>query len=257
MDAVLAYDTKSQQVKPLWPDADVIVGNPPFLGGKKLRSAVGDHYVDDLFALYAGRVPREADLVCYWFERARTRIASGETKRSGLLATQGIRGGANRKVLERIKETGDIFMAWSDRPWVLDGAAVHVSLIGFDDGTEQTKVLDGVPVPTINADLSSALDLTASQRLAENKGLAFQGPVVVGPFDIPPDTASKLLAQPNLHGHPNSEVIFPVVNAADITGRPRGWCIIDFGQRSLEEAGLYEAPFEYIKLSFRVNTGWL
>ena len=68
---------------------------------------------------------READLVCYWFERARAQIAAGKAKRAGLLATQAIRGGANRKVLERIKETGDIFWAWSDRPWILEGAAVR------------------------------------------------------------------------------------------------------------------------------------
>ena len=48
--------------------------------------------------------------------------------------TTSIRGGANRKVLERIKETGDIFWAQSDHNWILDGAAVHVSMIGFDSG---------------------------------------------------------------------------------------------------------------------------
>ncbi len=71
----------------------------------------------------------EADLVCYWFERTRAQIAAGKAKRAGLLATQAIRGGANRKVLERIKETGDIFWAMSDQDWVLDGATVHVSMV--------------------------------------------------------------------------------------------------------------------------------
>ena len=59
---------------------------------------------------------------------------------------QGIRGGANRKVLERIKETGDIFFAESDRDWVLDGANVHVSMVGFDDGEQTRRILDGKPV---------------------------------------------------------------------------------------------------------------
>ncbi len=63
-------------------------------------------------------------------------IEAGKAKRAGLLATQAIRGGANRRVLERIKETGDIFWAGVDRDWVLDGAAVHVSMVGFDDGSE-------------------------------------------------------------------------------------------------------------------------
>ncbi len=78
------------------------------------------------------QVPREADLVCYWFERSRELLSVNKVGRADVIATQGIRGGANRKVLERIKETGDIFMADADRNWILNGAAVHVSLIGFD-----------------------------------------------------------------------------------------------------------------------------
>ena len=127
--------------EPEWPAVDVIVGNPPFLGGNKIRKELGDEYVEALFKLYEGRVPAFADLVCYWFEKARAQIAAGKAKRVGLLATQAIRGGANRKVLERIKETGDIFWAQSDRVWILDGATVHVSMVGFDDGGETTREL--------------------------------------------------------------------------------------------------------------------
>ena len=246
-DAVLAADDEGRPVEPAWPAADIIIGNPPFLGGKRLRSELGDDYVDRLFTLYDGRVPREADLVTYWFERARALIAEGEVQRAGLLATQAIRGGANRRVLERIKATGDIFMAWSDRKWVLDGAAVQVSMVGFDAGAEDTYTLDSEPVKTINANLTSALDLTQAQRLSENRGICFQGPVVVGPFDINPALAREFLAHPNPHGRPNADVIFPVANAADITRHGRGWNIIDFGQRSEIEASLYEAPFEYVR----------
>ena len=117
MDAILAGD-RGQGTgvrEPEWPAVDVIVGNPPFLGGNKIRKELGDEYVEALFKLYEGRVPAFADLVCYWFEKARAQIAAGKAKRVGLLATQAIRGGANRKVLERIKETGDIFWAQSDR----------------------------------------------------------------------------------------------------------------------------------------------
>ena len=72
-------------------------------------------------------------------------LAESRVKRVGLLATQGIRGGANRRVLQRIKDTGDIFMAYSDRPWVLEGAAVRVSIVGFDDGSEHYRTLNGKP----------------------------------------------------------------------------------------------------------------
>lgn len=247
MDAILTHDEQGRPVEPEWPSADCAVGNPPFLGDKKMRAELGDKYVDDLRALYADRIPGQSDLVCYWFEKARAMIEAGKLKRAGLLATQGIRGGANREVLERIKRSGDIFMAWSDRPWILDGAAVRVSMIGFDNGEEKSRALDGASAITINADLTASHDLTTAQRPQENLGICFQGPVVVGPFDIEPDKAHQMLKQPNPHRRPNSEVVFPMMNGFDITHRERGWYIIDFGSRSLDEAALYESPFEYVK----------
>jgi len=104
----------------------------------------------------------------------------------GLLATQGIRGGANREVLDRIKESGDIFWAESDRNWVLEGANVHVSMVGFDDGTETSRILDGQAVEEIYSDLSSSVDLTGVAKIAENSGVAFIGTQkgVVGQFEI-------------------------------------------------------------------------
>ena len=251
MDAILAYDAHGKPLEPEWHEADFIVGNPPFLGGKLLRTNLGDQYVDDVFALYDGRVPREADLVCYWFEKARALIRAGKLKRAGLLATQGIRGGANRKVLERIKQTGDIFMAWSDREWILDGAAVHVSMIGFDDGAEKSRALNGAPAQNINADLSASHDLTTAKPLAENANLAFQGPVKVGKFELENAVAKAMLRSPNPNGRSNAEVVRPWMNGADITRRPRNMWIIDFGEMSLEEACLFEAPFEYLKKNIR------
>ena len=248
MDAILAHDENGNPTEPAWPEADVIVGNPPFLGGKRMRSELRDEYVDDLFTLYRDRVPREADLVCYWFERTRKQIEAREIRRVGLLATNSIRGGANRRVLSRIKETGDIFFAESDRPWIHNGAAVRVSMVGFDDGSETMKVLDGVPAEVINSDLTGSLDLTEARILAENRRIAFQGPVVVGPFDISARMAQEMLTViGNPNGRPNSDVIFPVVNASDIVRRSRGWYIVDFGQRSLEDAALYEGPFEHVR----------
>ena len=103
---------------------------------------------------------RESDLACYWHEQARRRIEAGATKRAGLLATNSIRGGANRTTLNRVKETGDIFMAWSDEPWVVEGAAVRVLIVGQDDGSEMERRLDGEPVGGINSNLTSGVDVT-------------------------------------------------------------------------------------------------
>ena len=248
MDAILDYDEEGNPVEPAWPEADVIIGNPPFLGGKKLRTELGDKYVEDLFALYEDSVPHEADLVCYWFERAQAQIEGTKTKRAGLLATNSIRGGANRKVLERIRESGDIFWAQSDREWILDGAAVNISMVGFDSGVEESRILDDRVVPTINSDLTGAIDLTQAQRLSENAGIAFMGDTKGGSFDIPEDVAQRMLNAPlNPNRRPNSDVISPWINGSDITRRPRGMWIIDFGVDMPEqEAALYEVPFEYV-----------
>ena len=75
------------------------------------------------------------------------------------------------------------------------------------------------------------------------------GTTKVGAFDLDPETARKMLAAPlNPNGRPNSDVVRPWVNALDITRRPRGMYIIDFGvDMPEEEAALYEMPFEYLR----------
>jgi hypothetical protein len=233
--------------EPEWPAVDFIIGNPPFLGDKLMRRELGDDYVDRLRALYADRIPGQSDLCCYWFEKARAHIAEGKCKRAGLLATQGIRGGANREVLKRIKESGDIFWAESDRPWILDGANVHVSMVAFDNGDDTIRILDGKPVPTINPNLTGTADVTQSRPLHAESRLSFQGPVRVGRFDIDYQTAIMMMNRPNPHGLPCSDVIRPLRNGMDITKRPREAFVIDFDGRAEAESARYEAPFERLK----------
>ncbi|MGC9397087.1 MAG: class I SAM-dependent DNA methyltransferase, partial [Anaerolineae bacterium] len=249
MDAILAFDADGRPVEPEWPEADVIIGNPPFVGGNKIRQELGDKYVDSLFSLYAARVPAAADLVCYWFEKARASIEKAITNRAGLLATNSIRGGANRKVLERIKETGNIFWAQSDRDWVLEGAAVNVSMVGFDNGSETVRVLDGRQIEEINPDLTAALNLTLARKLKENSRICFRSDEKGGPFDIDAQTAMQMLSAPlNPNGRPNSDVVRPYFNAYDVLRGARNMWVIDFGcDMPFEEAILYEAPFEYVK----------
>lgn len=147
-DAILDLADPDNPKEAEWPAADFIIGNPPFLGQAWMRERLGDEYQDAVYTVYDDRLPKTSDLCCYWFERARGEIAAGKAQRAGLLATQGIRGGANRTALQRIKRDGDIFMAYPDRDWVLDGATVHVSIIGFDgvvgfDGDEKERLFDG------------------------------------------------------------------------------------------------------------------
>jgi type II restriction/modification system DNA methylase subunit YeeA len=232
-----------------WPEADVVVGNPPFLGGKRLRRSLGDAYVDRLFAAFVGRVPAEADFVVYWFEKARSLLQRKRPKRAGLVATQAIRRGANRKVIDRLCEVSTIYEAWEDEPWVVEGAAVRVSLICFGVEVDAQSRLNGQVVPEIHSDLSgSSTDLTKAARLGENVNVCFQGPVKVGAFNIPGGLAREWLLMPlNPNGRSNADVLRPWANGRDFTGRPSDTWIIDFGDMTETDAALFEAPFEYVR----------
>ena len=251
-DAILTPEGE----EPEWPEADVVIGNPPFLGGKLLIASLGEEYVSKVFSTYKGRVPAEADLVTYWFVKAGEHIKSGKAKRAGLVATNSIRGGANRRALQAATDARPIFEAWSDEPWVVDGAAVRVSLICFScvDGEPVLEArLDGRPVDEIHADLTAksggaGIDLTEAKRLSLNSGVAFMGDTKGGSFDVSGDLARTWLRLPtNPNGRPNADVLKPWTNGMDVVRRPTGKWIVDFGwEMSQAEAALYESPFTYV-----------
>ena len=252
-DAILTPDGG----EPEWPDSNAIIGNPPFLGGKLLISNLGEEYVSTLFRVYERRVPREADLVCYWFVKAGERLGGKTSKRVGLVATNSIRGGANRRALERATHGRPIFDAWSDEPWVIDGAAVRVSLVCFSEADGELapdRRLDGETVDEIYTDLTArrggaGIDLTKARRLAQNAGAAFMGDTKGGPFDVPGDLAREWLREPaNPNGRPNSDVLKPWMNGMAVTRRPADKWIVDFGWEMEEgDAALYESPFQHIR----------
>ncbi|HNB26545.1 MAG TPA: class I SAM-dependent DNA methyltransferase [Alphaproteobacteria bacterium] len=249
-DALLAENGMKEAE---WPKADYIIGNPPFLGDRKMIRGLGETYVDVLRRKYEGRIPGGADLVCYWFGKAGECISSNKTKRAGLVATNSIRGGANRKVLDRIVEQTEIFEAWDDEPWVLDGAAVRVSLVCFGESEGQAPQLNGREVGGILSDLTaineeSGLDITKARPLDENADTAFIGTQKNGPFDIPGDQARRMLEQAlNPNGKPNTDVIRPWINGSGIVQQRDDRWIIDFGPRmSEQDAALYERPFEHV-----------
>ena len=252
-DAILTPESG----EPEWPAADVVIGNPPFLGGKLLNTHLGEDYVSRIFKVYAGRVPAETDLVCYWFVKAGEHLDALRAKRVGLVSTNSIRGGANRRALQTAIEGCSIFEAWSDEPWVIDGAAVRVSLVCFarpEDGPAPERRLDGELVDAVHADLTArrggaGVDLTGVQRLYRNMGVAFMGDTKGGPFDVPGSQARRWLREPaNPNGRPNSDVLGPWMNGMDVTRRSADKWIVDFGwDMAQEEAALYEAPFQHAK----------
>ena len=245
-DAILGPDGG----EPDWPEADVVIGNPPFLGDRVMRGGLGHEYTERLRRTYRGAVPASADLVCYWFRKAGKLVAEGKLARAGLVATNSIRGGNNRAVLDRIVADSAIFYAWSDEPWVIDGAAVRVSLVSFaPKGAGLPVILDGAAAAHINPDLTSGgLDLTRAARLTANRAIAFLGVNKNGAFDIPGDVAREWLRLPaNPNGRPNADVLKPRIVGMDLVRRSSGQWIIDFGASMTEaEAALYEAPFAHV-----------
>ncbi len=265
-DAVL----NEEGTEPQWPQVDFIVGNPPFLGDKKMIYGLGEEYVTQLRRLYKARVPGGADLVTYWFEKARTQLEDKKAKAAGLVATNSIRGGANRQVLDRIQNTGRIFDAWCDEPWVNEGAAVRVSLVCFapdwhtetfigENQLHRPALLNGKPVGEIYPDLTGSekangrMNLTVAKPLVENQGVSFIGTQKNGPFNIPGHLAREWLQLPaNPNGCPNSDVLRPWANGIDIVRRPTDTWIIDFGTgMSAEQAAFYEQPFEYARQTIK------
>ena len=263
--------TRSTMREANWPAVDAIVGNPPFLGGSKKRRELGDEYFNGLASVYdtnSERVPSGADLVCYWFEKARAHIEQGKARYAGLVATQAIRGGSNRKVLMRIAGTTPFYEAWSNEEWINNGAAVRVSLVCFSHYRPSCeKVLNNKKVSEIYADLSGFImqpesdepnspwgvsvakysDITKAKSLTENKGIAFQGPVKVGWFEIPNEQSLQWLVTPNPNGLSNSRVLRPWANGQDITSRLTNTWIIDFGiDMPEQESALFELPFAHV-----------
>lgn len=229
-----------------WPQTDFIVGNPPFLGSKTFRrSGFADAYLNALYGEH--RIPNTSDLVCYWFDHASAAIAATPSLRVGLIATQGIRGGNSRYVLEQIALHGRIVSAWSDRPWVLDGAQVRVSIVCFTSKSDEAQELDGTRVNQIPASLQSGFDTNLMKQLPGYSNLIFMGTTKGGAFDLDHDIARKMLADPNPIGTSNINVLRPWMNAGHLVRRSVGKWIIDYGADTPESSACnYESPFEYL-----------
>lgn len=231
----------------VWPTAEAIVGNPPYLGAKLMKRKLGVDETNAIRELYAKRLPGFTDLVCYWFENARDMIDNGRAKRAGFVATNSIRKNTNLPVVKRIVATTRIFNAWPEEKWTIDGAAVDVSLICFGESDGLT-FLNGNVVEHINADITTGLDLTKAGALQENNDGAFLGIQKSGPFDVPGTIARDWLQEPfNPNGRPNSDVLRPYWNGDDVTGVPRDMWLIDLPIGSTEAtAAQFASPFKHL-----------
>ncbi|MEX5577738.1 class I SAM-dependent DNA methyltransferase [Pseudophaeobacter sp. A-200-2] len=247
-DAVLAPDGSKAD----WPEADVVVGNPPFLGASKILGELGEEYTRALRSAWGGEVPGFADLVCYWFAKCYSQMKQGRLNAAGLVSTNSIRGGANREVLKPIVRDFHIDNAWSDEEWTVEGAAVRVSMICFTSDEPRAAILNGREVGEIHSNLTAnehGYDLTKVSRLSENAKCCFEGMKKYGKFDVEGSVAREWLQLPiNVNGKRNSEVLFPLIVALDIVRRPLDRWVIDFGTHpELDDVRLFEIPFAHIE----------
>jgi methylase of polypeptide subunit release factors len=229
-----------------WVRADAIIGNPPFLGGKHMRKALGDEYVDKIFAKFSN-VKDSVDFCSYWFRLAHDNI--DENGRIGLVGTNSIRQGKSRvATLDYITQSqGYIHETISTQPWSGE-AKVHVSIVNWSKRTSEKLYLDNKLVTYINSSLQSTIDVTKAVQLEANKKLCFQGVLPVGEKFIVTEQQVKEWIKADSK---NKEVLklFSMGEnlATNPHGKPKRW-IIDFNQMPVEEASLYRLPFEYIKI---------
>lgn len=176
-----------------------------------------------------------------------------EIQAFGLVATKSIAKGASRAPLDLLAGNGRdlVYNAWTNEPWIVEGAAVRVSIVCAANTERRQHLetkLNGSSVQRINPDLTTGTDVTTARRLSENSGVAFQGVKLTGPFDIAGHEARELLKAPlNPNGRPNADVVARLYDIDDIVGRVSDRWVIDFGYELTEaQAMLYEGPFRIV-----------
>jgi hypothetical protein len=256
-EAIRHYFTYQNARQAEWPRADFIVGNPPYLGNKRMRDALGDGYAHALRAAYPD-VPESADYVMYWWWRAAQEIAAGRAWRAGLITTNSITQIYQRAVVaEAARQGAAVVWAVADHPWTdeTDGAAVRVAMTVLARGAgratrvevgEDGEIAQTIAARALNADLSAHADVAtaASEPLAANAGLSSRGFTLVGRgFVLEPDEAVRLVQAESTH----AEIIRPYLNGRDLASRPRGVYVVDFGLCSEDEARRYPVLFDLLR----------
>jgi hypothetical protein len=227
-----------------WPEADAIIGNPPFLGGKRIRAELGNKYIEAIFETFPD-THNFADLCCYWFRRAHEKVKNGA--RAGLVGTNMVRRGYNRRAsLDYITQNGGhIHDAVSSQQWSGD-ASVHVSIVNWSSERPNQCKLDGELVKEINSFLKDTVDTSDAIRLKSNSGRSFIGVQPTGKgFEVADEEGEQWIrANPR-----NREVLRRYLIAKDLARNPNGkpscW-IIDFNEMTLEEAEEFQLPFKKV-----------
>ncbi|HEV2538369.1 MAG TPA: DNA methyltransferase [Frateuria sp.] len=251
-----------------WPQADFVVGNPPFIGSKRMRDALGDGYVDAIQAAWP-EIPQATDFVMRWWHHAALLTAHGSLQRFGLITTNSLRQAYVRRAVEPHLE-GDppvsLVFAVPDHPWVdnEDGAAVRIAItVGVggrrlgqlhivteerteaEDGNDDLVVTMESRIGRINADLTVGVDVTRAASLHANRALCSVGMKTIGTaFQVARARAVEL----GLGKSAGLEkYIRPYINGRDVSQTPRGLYVIDFyGVQEEQVRARFPAPYQYL-----------
>ena len=255
--------------RPAWPEAEFIVGNPPFIGGKDIRSRLASGYAEALWKAHP-QMNESADFVMYWWDRSAEMLARKKSplQRFGLVTTNSISQVFQRRVVERYltgKVPLSLIFAVPDHPWTKAGkdtAAVRigmtVAILGVKDGLlneilSETALDTDEPLLTyvtragrINADLTVGVDISRAFPLQSNEGIASRGVQLMGSGFIVAPLDATLLGlgrRPGLERH-----IRPYRNGRDLTSRLRGLMVIDlFGLSAETVRGDYPEVYQHLK----------
>ncbi|WP_139923201.1 DNA methyltransferase [Hymenobacter sp. DG01] len=227
-----------------WPEADFVIGNPPFVGMKKMRLALGDGYAEALRKAYKGVVPDSADLVMYWWYNAAKLLKEGRIERFGFITTNSITMIFNRRVMEHFlsndKAPISLDFVIPDHPWVdgAEGAAVRIAMTVAQRGSSVGRLLnvtkehaandETVEVEfieqegIINSDLSVGADLTSAKVLESNSSLCFLGVKFYGQGFVLDKATAK-----SLESTSSKSLVKRFVGGQDLVKSPRGLHVID------------------------------
>ncbi|MBE9237835.1 class I SAM-dependent DNA methyltransferase [Anabaena aphanizomenioides LEGE 00250] len=255
----------------IWPDADYIVSNPPFIGNKRMRDRLGAGYVDILRTIHSD-VSESSDFVMYWWSHAGKLIQQEKVKRFGFITTNSITQISNRKVIETYLNSENklsIIFAIPDHPWTDygDAAAVRIAMtvvelsnkkntqisqIGriineSEDSTSEDAAdilkLHWKNVDIIFSNLQSGCDVSSSLLLKANRNICNVGVALHGQGFVVEETKAQdwLNCDSSL-----SQVVKPTRNGRDIMDKSRNQFVIDFYGLSLEEASKFSIPYQWI-----------
>jgi hypothetical protein len=273
-DAVLAWESvgdlsegRRQPLRPTWPPAEFIVGNPPFLGkGAAMRGPLGDAYVDAL-AVAHPHMNESADLVMYWWDRAAEILRREDTplRRFGFVTTNSISSLFNRRCIER-HMAGDfplkITFAIPDHPWTKatpDAAAVRIAMTVasrdetpgvLQEVTAEADLQTDTPVIAlsskigrINPDLSVGADVTVAKELLANRHLSWNGMMLAGRgFLLTPAVAERLSTADEGVAAP---YIKPFLKGSDLVRTRQRRFVVDLFGFDTDEAARAAAPAAY------------